>query len=380
MKPKILSWNVRGLNDPNKRLKVKNLLRDWKADVICLQETKLKPIDRHIIRSLWNCSYAGWTTLDSKGASGGILVMWDKRAVNLVEECIGEFSLACSFSNVDDDFVWGFAGVYGPNDDSSRKFLWDKIAGLCSWWDIPYCIGGDFNITRFPSERSGASSMGSAMADFSALLFDLDLVDLPLVWGNFTWSNGKLKALKNDLKIWNLETFGNINDQRDKLFAELQQFDERETVRALSTEDTTRRMIVTTELEKISLMEEISWRQTSRALWLKEGDRSTKFFHRVANSHRRNNAIEVIHDEGRVISGRDAINDHIVHFYDKLLTEQYSWRPKVDGLVFDTIEHTSAAWLERPFEEEEVFVVLKGMNKDKAPGPDGFPMAFFHAC
>ncbi|KAG6645351.1 hypothetical protein CIPAW_08G116600 [Carya illinoinensis] len=192
MKPKILSWNVRGLNDPNKRLKVKNLLRDWKADIICLQETKLKFIDRYIIRSLWNCPYAGWTTIVSKGASGCILLMWDKRVVNFMEDYVGEFSLACSFSNVDDDFVWGFAGVYGPNDDSSKKLLWDELAGLCSWWDIPWCIRGDFNITWFPSEQSGVSNMGSAMADFSALLSDLDLMDLPLAGGDFTWSNKRV--------------------------------------------------------------------------------------------------------------------------------------------------------------------------------------------
>jgi endonuclease/exonuclease/phosphatase family metal-dependent hydrolase len=40
--PKILSWNVRGLNEGGKRLKVRNLIRQWKADIICLQETKLE--------------------------------------------------------------------------------------------------------------------------------------------------------------------------------------------------------------------------------------------------------------------------------------------------------------------------------------------------
>ena len=46
MNLKILSWNVRGLNDRRKRLIVKNLLRGWKCDVICLQETKLTGMDR----------------------------------------------------------------------------------------------------------------------------------------------------------------------------------------------------------------------------------------------------------------------------------------------------------------------------------------------
>ena len=33
---KLLSWNVRGLNEIDKRLQVRNLLRSWKADIVCL--------------------------------------------------------------------------------------------------------------------------------------------------------------------------------------------------------------------------------------------------------------------------------------------------------------------------------------------------------
>ncbi|KAG6666274.1 hypothetical protein CIPAW_01G019700 [Carya illinoinensis] len=143
-----------------------------------------------IIRSLWGCSYTGWVSLTSKGASGGIIVMWDKRAVNLVEY-VGEFVAACSFKNVEDGFGWGFAGVYGPKVYSNRKFLWDELTGLCSWWAGPRCIGWDFNITQFPSERLGDSSFGSPMTDFSFLIFELDLVDIPLDGGDFTWSNGR---------------------------------------------------------------------------------------------------------------------------------------------------------------------------------------------
>ena len=34
----------------------------------------------------------------------------------------------------------------------------------------------------------------------------------------------------------------------------------------------------------------------------------------------------------------------------------------------------------RPFDEEEAVRVLKGFNGDKAPGPDGFSLAFFQIC
>lgn len=37
-------------------------------------------------------------------------------------------------------------------------------------------------------------------------------------------------------------------------------------------------------------------------------------------------------------------------------------------------------WLEREFEEEEILDVVNGMDKDKAPGPDGFTLTFFQDC
>ena len=46
-------------------------------------------------------------------------------------------------------------------------------------------------------------------------------------------------------------------------------------------------------------LEEVSWRQKSREIWLKEGDRNTGFFHRMANSHRRRNSITSIRINGR---------------------------------------------------------------------------------
>jgi hypothetical protein len=90
MKPRILSWNVRGLNKRRKRLRISNLLRDWKVDIICLQETKVHGMSRSIVRSLWSCNHVDWCCLDSCGASGGILIMWDKRVVEKVDVCLGE--------------------------------------------------------------------------------------------------------------------------------------------------------------------------------------------------------------------------------------------------------------------------------------------------
>jgi hypothetical protein len=52
----------------------------------------------------------------------------------------------------------------------------------------------------------------------------------------------------------------------------------------------------------------------------------------------------------------------------------------MDNLAFDTLDAAEASSLELPFEEMEVLEVVKCMNRDKAPGPDGFSLAFFQDC
>ena len=74
---KLLSWNVRRLNEIEKRLQICNFLRSWKADIVCLQETKLEWITRDIVRSIWSFPYIDWLYLGSDGAFGGILLMRD---------------------------------------------------------------------------------------------------------------------------------------------------------------------------------------------------------------------------------------------------------------------------------------------------------------
>ena len=52
----------------------------------------------------------------------------------------------------------------------------------------------------------------------------------------------------------------------------------------------------------------------------------------------------------------------------------------MEGLEFDQIEGLERGWLDWRFEQEEVFRAVKELEGDKAPGPDGFSLAFFHHC
>lgn len=70
------------------------------------------------------------------------------------------------------------------------------------------------------------------------------------------------------------------------------------------------------------------------------------------------------------------IKEHIVQYYDKLYTEQSTWRLRVDGLSF-SIDAEESTSLEREFDEQEVWEVVRDLNGDKELGPDGFTMTFF---
>ena len=101
--------------------------------------------------------------LGSIGASGGILLMWDSRVVEKLEDVVGYFSVSYKFRNVEDHNVWMFSGVCGPNVDNDRGLMWDGLAGIRSWWDVPWCLSGDFNVVRFPSKRVGSDHFSPAM-------------------------------------------------------------------------------------------------------------------------------------------------------------------------------------------------------------------------
>ena len=60
--------------------------------------------------------------------------------------------------------------LYGPNDDTLGVGLWEELEMLSSLGDIPWCLGGDFNVVRFPSERSTKGRLISTMCELSAFI------------------------------------------------------------------------------------------------------------------------------------------------------------------------------------------------------------------
>ncbi|RVW17680.1 hypothetical protein CK203_071707 [Vitis vinifera] len=84
--------------------------------------------------------------------------------------------------------------------------------------------------------------------------------------------------------------------------------------------------------EKWVLMEETSWRQKLRELWLREGDKNIGYFHKMANAHKRVNSMVKIKINGVWVSKDSDIKEGVVQAFHSLLSETDEWRPRCNGL------------------------------------------------
>lgn len=137
---KIISWNVRGVNDVKKKNIIRGCLSRWKPDLVCLQESKLDSINDYLVKSLWNYKENGWLSLPANNIAGGILIMWKKDILTCIDHIPRSCSLSCHFSNINNNERWFFTGVYcrGANDRHlmGRTFSLSCALGFdwCDWW------------------------------------------------------------------------------------------------------------------------------------------------------------------------------------------------------------------------------------------------------
>ena len=109
---------------------------------------------------------------------------------------------------------------------------------------------------------------------------------------------------------------------------------------------------------------------------MKEGDKNTGFFHRMANAYRWRNNLSNISINGRRLVQDTEIKEGLVDAFQNLLSAPNSWCLPLPDLRFNVIGDVQAAKLEEMFTEEEILATISGLSGDKALGPDGFPLAF----
>ena len=130
----------------------------------------------------------------------------------------------------------------------------------------------------------------------------------------------KLKALKGILKSWNIEVFGKVEVKKKEALRRVSFWDDLEKQRELVLEEREERLKAKEEFKSWAVLEEISWRHKSRDFWLKEGDRNTGYFHKMANAHRRRNCLRKISINGKLLEQEAEIKVGLIDAFKNLIS------------------------------------------------------------
>ncbi|KAG5619805.1 hypothetical protein H5410_005023 [Solanum commersonii] len=344
--------------------------------------------------------------LEASGTRGGIMMLWDSR-------------------------IW---------KGEILEIVWEEIGSIRGLIEGPWAVCGDFNVSRYVSEKRNGVRRAKGMREFSDLIEDMNLIDLHLENANLTWFKGdtgkiasridrilvsqewddsfnnmkqialqrimsdhspiailggswkknksyfkfenwwlgtegfidrvkvwwssfdyqgrpdyvlasKLKALKHKLKEWSRSEQGNLGQQRKNVLEKLATLDNIAIARGLTVEESMEKASLIMNFEQLIKNEEILWRQRSRSLWLKEGDKNTKFFHKMANAHKRYNNIDQLLVQGNLINDQERIQGEMVEFYQNLYSENVRWRPASNFTNCPRLTVEEMEDLERGFEE-----------------------------
>lgn len=82
------------------------------------------------------------------------------------------------------------SGVYAPTCKAERRQVQDELGTVRGLMEGPWAVCGDFNVCRFPTEKRSSQRRTSAMIELSDTIEDLELIDLLLEGGSYTWLRG----------------------------------------------------------------------------------------------------------------------------------------------------------------------------------------------
>jgi hypothetical protein len=185
----VLDWNVRGLNDKDKRLAIYNKIDESNCSIICLQETKCQSFDHSFIRSFCPKRFDRFAFSPSIGASGGIIVLWNSSVFNGSVLEIHRSAIRIQFSSTYNNQPWQLVTVYGPCSGIERdqfvKWLHDLDISFHENW----LLVGDFNFMRSIDNHNKPSVDMHDIFIFNEIISHLGLIELPLKGRSYTWSN-----------------------------------------------------------------------------------------------------------------------------------------------------------------------------------------------
>ncbi|XP_021748568.1 uncharacterized protein LOC110714368 [Chenopodium quinoa] len=134
--------------------------------------------------------YSGHSRVDAMGFRGGIWVYWRPEFVTVSPIIKHNQHITMEISRVGAT-PWYFSAIYASPDPLKRRELWEDLKKFATSHNKPWMLAGDFNDTRFPSERNSSCSKTTRRSKkFNAWIEDMDLLEVEFSGAAHTWARG----------------------------------------------------------------------------------------------------------------------------------------------------------------------------------------------
>ncbi|XP_019413999.1 PREDICTED: uncharacterized protein LOC109325854 [Lupinus angustifolius] len=211
---------------------------------------------------------------------------------------------------------------------------------------LPYrAFAGDFNVVLGVDEcRCARIPARGPSSEFKAFTNKANLIHLQTRGDVYTWSNRrrddswnkeeidcpmsilsqKLKNLKNEFKVWNVEIFGNVHQMVKFAMAVVDSIQN-----YISDIGPNEEVLEEERLAKSSLLQALSteeefWKQKSRLEWHMNGDRNTSFFHRITKIRQISKSLSMLKNGDTMLTDQNAIASYVLDYFTNLLDAPYS--------------------------------------------------------
>jgi exonuclease III len=183
----ILIWNARGLNMKARRDAVREVISSSRADIVCLQETKVVSLDHFLFCSVFGSDFDKFVLLSADGTRGGLIIAWKSSVIQALGSRVDNFSASVHFIE-EQGRNWWFTGVYGPQEDGDKISFLHELRDVRTLCPGPWVVAGDFNLIYQAADKSNSNLNRAMMGRFRRVLDDLELKEIPLIGRKFTWS------------------------------------------------------------------------------------------------------------------------------------------------------------------------------------------------
>ncbi|KAA3464506.1 reverse transcriptase [Gossypium australe] len=370
------------------------------------------------------CGFENGIDIGAMGSRGGLSLGWKGNAlVSLLS--FSAYHIDVEINDTMCEEKWRLTGFYGNPDEKGRSALRNLLRQLSNINSAPWVVLGDFNeIANSFEKQGGRRRLERQMSAFRTTLEDCNLFYIGFTGRWFTWERGvatnrwlelfpnarieylthsfsdhcpillnTLGEAKHDLlynsgnfrfeakwcldssfenlvRGWWADSTGSIPDRLEDMGYRMYDWSrnsKRDEKRRRDISDDTLAEITDLQLE-LNLeadKEELYWEQRARVNWLKNGDRNTSFFHKMAGQRKVRNRIAILEDD---IGNSYSTNEDMI----KAESDDH-----IFGLVEKWVTDSMNDSLNKTFTEEEIYTAVKTMPPLKAPGIDGFVATFF---